>query len=158
MIFGGLDKHHPFYMAWCNMKSRCRNPNSTQYPWYGGRGISYCIEWESFKAFYDDMFPTWVSGLSLDRIDPNEDYYKDNCRWTSKQTQSLNRNPRTRPTHCIRGHELSEDNVYYYSNGSRTCKICRDTYNKQPDVVEKKNSNKRVNRLFNKIVRGYHGR
>jgi hypothetical protein len=32
-------------------------------------------------------------------------------------------------THCQKGHLLSEDNVYYYSSGHRTCKQCRKDRN-----------------------------
>jgi len=32
---------------------------------------------------------------------------------------------RARQTHCIHGHELSGTNLYYKSNGSRECVICR---------------------------------
>lgn len=32
-------------------------------------------------------------------------------------------------THCQRGHLLSEDNVYYYADGHRTCKQCRKDSN-----------------------------
>lgn len=39
-----LPKQHPVYVAWTNMKTRCDNPKSTQYKWYGGRGIHYCTE------------------------------------------------------------------------------------------------------------------
>jgi hypothetical protein len=32
-------------------------------------------------------------------------------------------------THCQRGHALTEDNVYYFSDGHRTCKQCRKDRN-----------------------------
>ena len=86
-----LHKHHPFYLAWCNMKTRCDNPNSTQHQWYGGRGISYCEEWGTFLNFYKDMFPEWESGLMLDRVDNNEGYSKGNCRWVTARENALNR-------------------------------------------------------------------
>jgi hypothetical protein len=63
-----LPKWHPVYAAWTNMKTRCDNPNSTQYRWYGGRGITYCEAWRSFENFFNDMYPSWASGLILDRI------------------------------------------------------------------------------------------
>lgn len=87
----GLYKHHPFYLAWCNMKTRCDNPNSTQYVWYGARGIHYCARWEKFKNFYDDMWETWSEGLTLERRDNELGYFKENCCWATMQVQSLNR-------------------------------------------------------------------
>lgn len=89
-----LPKSHPVYMAWTNMKTRCDNPNSTQYKYYGGRGIAYCIEWRLFTNFYADMFASWQEGLELDRKNSNGNYGPDNCRWVTHQEQCLNRNPR----------------------------------------------------------------
>lgn len=88
---GFYDRHHPFYLSWCNMKTRCDSPKSTQYAYYGGRGIHYCEEWKSFRAFYDDMWPTWERGKILDRRENNLGYNKDNCRWIHKSESSRNR-------------------------------------------------------------------
>lgn len=90
-----LGAKHPFYVSWVNMKTRCENPNSTQYPWYGGRGISYCERWKKFWNFYEDMFAEWGSGLTLDRIDPEGNYEPDNCRWIPQAAQAKNRRPRS---------------------------------------------------------------
>lgn len=89
-----LEKHHTFYMAWTNMKSRCNNPNSTQYSWYGGRGIKVCERWNTFDNFYEDMFPSWAVGLELDREDNNKNYYKENCRWVTHKVNCQNRRPK----------------------------------------------------------------
>jgi hypothetical protein len=89
-----LPKNHPVYVAWVNMKTRCDNPLSTQYRWYGGRGITYCERWQWFDNFYDDMFDSWREGLTLDRKRNNEDYSPDNCTWATKTEQARNRNPR----------------------------------------------------------------
>lgn len=87
----GLHKHHSFYMAWCNMKTRCDNPNSTQYQWYGDRGISYCTEWKVFRNFYTDMWDSWHPELELDRRDNSKGYSYENCRWVEHQVNCVNR-------------------------------------------------------------------
>jgi hypothetical protein len=87
----GLHKHHPFYMAWCNMKTRCDNPNSSQYIWYGARGITYCAEWAIFRNFHQDMWEDWGEGLELDRRNNNKPYSYENCRWVIHQVNCLNR-------------------------------------------------------------------
>ena len=91
---GVLPKDHPVYVAWTNMKTRCDNPKSTQYKYYGGRGICYCERWKKFENFYADMMPSWYPELTLDRKENNENYSPDNCRWVNKQAQAENRNPR----------------------------------------------------------------
>lgn len=86
-----LPKNHPVYVAWTNMKTRCDNPRSTQFKWYGARGIHYCPEWAKFQAFYEDMFPGWQQDLVLDRKDNELSYYPDNCRWIAESESAMNR-------------------------------------------------------------------
>jgi len=78
-------------MVWQEMKSRCRNPNHKRYSDYGGRGISYQESWEEFINFYNDMSDTYQDGLTLDRIDNDGDYTKENCRWSSYLSQNNNK-------------------------------------------------------------------
>lgn len=90
----GFDKHHPFYAAWVNMKTRCDNPNSTQYQWYGARGITYDPAWKDFMMFFHDMYSGWSQKLSLERVDVNKGYSKENCTWIPIGDQPKNRRPR----------------------------------------------------------------
>ena len=80
----------PEYRSWRAMLERCRNPNAPNYHLYGGRGITFCDEWKEFSAFLADMGPRG-DGLTLDRIDTNGHYTKDNCRWADAKTQAKNR-------------------------------------------------------------------
>jgi len=83
--------HTRIYNSWDNMKQRCLNENRADFPNYGGRGITICDEWiNSFERFRDDMLPTYEAGLTLDRIDVNGNYCKENCRWATKKEQSVN--------------------------------------------------------------------
>ena len=79
------------YSSWCNMKTRCTNPNFKQYKDYGGRGITICKEWlDSFEQFYKDMGPK-PKGMTLDRIDNNKGYEPLNCKWSTYSEQNKNR-------------------------------------------------------------------
>lgn len=85
------DDRHPFYRSWEAMKRRCDVKTDKQYKDYGGRGITYSLNWKRFPGFYKDMFPTYKKGLTIDRINNNGNYSKENCRWTTVKVQNRNR-------------------------------------------------------------------
>lgn len=79
------------YVIWQNMKSRCLNPKNKAYHNYGGRGIFVCPEWvNSFEQFLGDMGDR-PDGLVLDRINNNDGYYKENCRWVTYSENNRNK-------------------------------------------------------------------
>ncbi|PHB11470.1 hypothetical protein COE80_31060 [Bacillus pseudomycoides] len=84
-------KFTPEYQAWANMKKRCSNPNANGYEYWGGRGINYCDRWESFDNFFEDMGSRPTPNHSLDRIDNSKGYCSENCKWTDKAQQVINR-------------------------------------------------------------------
>lgn len=86
------------YNSWRAMKGRCTNPNHTNYSGYGGRGIVICSRWlepagQGFLNFLSDMGDR-PPNTSLDRINNNLGYSKENCRWSSPSCQANNRRPR----------------------------------------------------------------
>jgi hypothetical protein len=84
-------RYTPTYRSWSGAKDRCNNPNSARYADYGGRGIEMCAGWaESFDAFYKDMGDC-PPGHLIDRIDVNNGYFPDNCRWASSMEQARHR-------------------------------------------------------------------
>ncbi len=82
--------HPKAYSSWHKMIDRCTNPNSKQYSYYGLLGVSVCKEWLDLKKFFADMGDPLV-GMTIDRIDNSLGYFKENCRWADKKTQSRNR-------------------------------------------------------------------
>lgn len=84
------------YTSYVHMKDRCLNKNNDSYKNYGGRGISVCDRWlDSFENFLEDM-GLRPDGFTLDRVDVNGNYNKENCIWADRKTQSLH--TRTRRT------------------------------------------------------------
>ncbi len=78
------------YSTWENMIQRCRNPKARKYYLYGGCGITVCESWnKSFQNFYQDM-GLRPDNTSLDRIDSNKGYYKENCKWSTPLEQLVN--------------------------------------------------------------------
>jgi len=77
------------YISWVSMIQRCTNPDSTNYKYWGGRGITVCERWKEFPSFLADM-GLRPSNTSLDRIDNNGNYEPKNCRWATSKQQNNN--------------------------------------------------------------------
>lgn len=79
------------YKSWTGMRSRCNDPNHNRFRNYGGRGIKVCDSWlNSFEQFYLDMGDQPSGKHSLDRINTDGDYCKENCRWATSIQQQNN--------------------------------------------------------------------
>jgi len=79
------------YSVYIQMIERCHNPKHASYNNYGERGIYVCSDWqESFKNFLRDMGEAPL-GLSIERIDNNLGYSRENCLWVTWKEQCRNR-------------------------------------------------------------------
>lgn len=81
----------PTYVSWRAMKQRCSNPSNASWEDYGGRGISYVHRWETFDNFLADMGKRPSAKFTLDRINVNGHYCKENCKWSNRKEQNLNK-------------------------------------------------------------------
>lgn len=79
------------FKIWAGVRKRCNNPNNKSYERYGGRGIKISKDWDFFPNFYRDMKDGYSDELSLDRIDPDGNYEKSNCRWSTPKVQARNK-------------------------------------------------------------------
>lgn len=69
---------------------RCYNTKWVQYHCYWWRWIK--CEWDTFEEFYNDMQPIYIKWYSVDRIDNDWNYSKENCRWITRSENSRKAN------------------------------------------------------------------
>lgn len=87
------------YKIWVSMHLRCEKNYANNYERYGGRGIKVCKEWYNFNNFFNDMSKSYIKhtkeygekNTSIDRIDNNKGYSKNNCKWETVKNQARNR-------------------------------------------------------------------
>jgi hypothetical protein len=85
------------YYIYRNILNRCNHKTTDSYYLYGGRGIR-CL-WKSFNDFYRDMSKDYKRHIkkygkkntTIDRIDSDDNYYKENCRWVTNKEQARNK-------------------------------------------------------------------
>lgn len=92
--------HTRFYYIWQDMLKRCYDENNIQYHNYGEIGITVCESWrKDFINFKDDMYESYIDSCNInseedttiDRINVDECYCKENCKWSTRKEQANNR-------------------------------------------------------------------
>ena len=106
------------YVSWCSMWTRCTNRNTRSYETYKHREPP--MRWKSFTNFLEDMGEC-PEGMSLERVDNNLPYSKENCKWIPTSHQSRNRSTTT---------------LLYYKEEVWTLKqVCKDLEISYPTVI-----------------------
>ena len=79
------------YRIWRCMLNRCEYKGHDKYKNYGGKGITVCERWHLFDNFYADTKEGYADNLTINRIDNNLGYNKNNCNWKTMKEQCNHR-------------------------------------------------------------------
>lgn len=138
-------KNYPrLYRIWTNARYRCSNPNANNYKYYGGKGITFCEEWNKFASFCKwSLNNGYEDDLTLDRVDVNKGYEPNNCRWVTMKDQTNNKRNNVYYEYDGQLHTLSQWSEIYglnydtvltrYSNGKRGDDLFKPTRTKKND-------------------------
>lgn len=133
------------YQVWAAMKWRCSSPISKD---YHSRGICVSQDWLSFENFLGDMGRTYEEGLSLDRIDNNGDYCKENCRWATNSIQTRNRRkPKDNTTSSYRNVTFDKNYGKHGKYATRV-RLLDGTYSKTEYFDDEISAAKRVDEII----------
>lgn len=89
-----ISKHY-LYQTYNSMVNRCYRENTDSASYYKHKGIQVCDRWlevggVGFLNFIEDMGDRPL-GYTLDRVNNDEGYSPNNCKWSSKTQQVINR-------------------------------------------------------------------
>lgn len=103
-------RYERLYGIWKNMNKRCHLESDIRYDNYGRRGIYVCDDWrDNYDAFKNWSYENgYADNLSIDRIDNDDGYSPENCRWTDRFTQANNTRRSRHVTYNGVTHSISE--------------------------------------------------
>lgn len=146
--FRTVSDTHPAYRVYRGMMTRCYNPNSPEYKWYGGKGVTVCEEWKSNpEAFVQWALDNgWKKGLHIDKdilcnklnIQPHI-YSPTTCQWVSAKTNvgfATNRNNFGKHPNIKLSHEeVAEIRRKYFAGEANGTELAQEFGLKSPSSI-----------------------
>jgi len=84
--------YNKLWKVWAEVIRRC-DPQKGHYN-YGLRGILVSDEWKEFEPFQEWALKNgYKEGLTIERVNVNGNYCKENCTWIPQCEQAKNRRP-----------------------------------------------------------------
>lgn len=103
-----------FYRIYHHIWNRCNREKNDNYNRYWWKWIK--ILWNCFEEFKNDMYDSyielsnkiWEKYVSIERLDNNKSYSKENCKWIHINEQQKNRRCNHYITYKWKTHNLRE--------------------------------------------------
>lgn len=91
-----IRKYSKEYISYRAMLGRCKYLNPVNRKSYWDKGITACDRWmekgvDGFRNFLEDMGEKPDKSYEIDRIDTEQGYNVNNCRWVTKKVNMNNR-------------------------------------------------------------------
>jgi hypothetical protein len=87
-----MESKSRIYKVASGILQRCNNAKSTNYKYYGGRGVK-CLLGKTNKEVYESLLKVegYREGLQIDRIDNDGNYELGNLRWVDSLSNNNNK-------------------------------------------------------------------
>lgn len=122
------------YGIWEGIKARCLNENSSSYENYGARGIGICEKWMTFEGFFEDMGEC-PDSYTIERLNNYDGYHKENCKWTNRSTQNINKRYINKTTGIKNISYCKKDDIFEVTL-SRNKKRYRKCFKKLEEAIQ----------------------
>lgn len=90
--------HLKEYASVVGANKRCYSVKNISFPNYGGRGVTVCERWRVNLIGVEDSVLNFIEDMghcpadhSLERVDVDGDYTKENCIWATREVQASNK-------------------------------------------------------------------